>query len=340
MNNRPTQNTNLGGISLIICAKNELANLKLHLPQFLAQEGIEFELILVNHYSNDGSAEFLNELALNHTRLKVIHVANNPNQELKGKRYPLWIGVQAASHDFIALSDADCWPNSSSWLRSMSNSFAANTDLVLGFSPYEGKKTWLSYMIQYETFLTALQYLSFAKLGFPYMGVGRNLAYRKSVLNEELFFKSNLSLGGDDDLLLAQIANSKNTQINIQEEAWVFSKAPNTLAEWIEQKKRHYNTAKYYSFLKILGVGGFGALNIIFYFILFVMLWKDIPFIIVFGLYLSKQVSLILINYNNIKLLGAEKIWWTWLCIDPVYFLIFLFNHLRALRKTNGWRKG
>ena len=45
-------------ISIIICAKNELENLRSHLPKILEQSYSEFEVIVVNDQSNDGSDIF------------------------------------------------------------------------------------------------------------------------------------------------------------------------------------------------------------------------------------------------------------------------------------------
>ena len=41
------------------------------------------------------------------------------------------------------------------------------------------KAGMLNKLIRFETFHTALQYLSYALAGIPYMGVGRNLSYKK-----------------------------------------------------------------------------------------------------------------------------------------------------------------
>src|SRR5690606_33778770 len=122
-----------------------------------------------------------------------------------GKKYGLTLGIKAASHEWILLTDADCRPNSRRWIRSMSRYFDEDTQFVLGFSPYRATAGLLNLFIRFETMLTAIQYFSFGWLGNPYMGVGRNLAYRKSKFLEEKGFNNFLHVtGGDDDLFVNQ----------------------------------------------------------------------------------------------------------------------------------------
>jgi hypothetical protein len=66
----------------------------------------------------------------------------------------------------------------------------------------------LNRFIRFETVYSAVQYLSFALNGSPYMGVGRNLIYHKSLFAEANGFKSHEKIAsGDDDLFINQVAN-------------------------------------------------------------------------------------------------------------------------------------
>jgi cellulose synthase/poly-beta-1,6-N-acetylglucosamine synthase-like glycosyltransferase len=331
------KNTSIQSVSLIVCAKNEYPNLLQHLPILLNQQGIVFDLIVVNDASSDLSPNYLDEMAALHPQLKVIHLLKDEKEALLGKRKALLEGIRAATYDYVVLTDADCYPNSPFWLRTMAQSFTDTTDIVLGYSPYEKQKGFLNILIQYETLHTALQYLSFAKIGFPYMGVGRNIAYRKAVLNETIFQASNLSIGGDDDLLVAQIANKKNTRIQISPESYVYSKATNSFKFWMQQKQRHFNTAKFYSLPKILVLGGLGVLNLTFYTTLFVLLLMDYPLIIVLGVYLCKIAIFILLNFKNLIDLQEKRVFSTAFYIDLPFVFLWVVNHIRALKKNHGW---
>lgn len=331
----------IAAFSIVICAKNERRNLEKNLLAFLSQEGIAFEVIVVDHASSDSSLDFLLQLAKKYPALKVLSLSEEEvaKSSLKGKRLPLMLGIEQAQYDYVVLSDADCKPNSKYYLKAYQRAFYKDTEIVLGYSPYEGKQGLLSAMIQYETFLTAIQYLSLAKVGFPYMGVGRNIAYKKSIFNKDIFFKSNKSEGGDDDLLIAQIANASNTEILLDANSFMWSQPSSSWFSWFHQKKRHYSTAKHYPWDKMLVVGAFGFLNLLFYSLLFVMLLKDFAFIVPISLYLFKQGFFVLFNWNNFKLLKMKHLIKLIIVLDLLYFIIFLLNHGFALLSNNGWRK-
>jgi len=331
------QNNLIKSVSLVICAKNELENLKQHLPLWFKQEGVAYEIVLVNDASSDGSEAWLNEIIPNYSNLKVIHLANHDDGTLKGKRKALQAGVEAATYDYLVLSDADCWPNSNYWLQNMACSFNDGTEIVLGFSPYQKKQGFLNLLIRYETLLTALQYLAFARIGFPYMGVGRNIAYKKSILSKEAFEKSNKTSSGDDDLMVVLLANKSNVAIQLKDTSFVYSKPAEDFKSWLKQKQRHYSTAKYYPLHLKLAVGGFGALNLLFYIAMFILVCVEVNLLTVLSLYLLKNSAFIFLSYKNIsnfKESGILKnIWY----LDFVFIVLLIFNHLKAFRLKYGW---
>lgn len=246
-------------VSIIICAKNEIQNIKKFFPYWINQKYIDFELIIVNDQSSDGSYEYLTELETYHSNLRVIHIDKKTENdvellELKGKRYALRKGILASKNNYILLTDADCKPKSDLWIKEMTKGFSnKKTEIVLGFSPYFKEKTILNKFIQIETTITALHYLSFAQMGIPYMGVGRNIAYKKSILSDKNFIESNKSISGDDDLIVQQLANKNNTEYIISKNSIVESIPSKSYSEWFKQKKRHLSAGIYYSAkLKIL----------------------------------------------------------------------------------------
>ena len=92
-----------------------------------------------------------------------------------------------------------------------------------------------------------MQYLNYSLAGKTYMGVGRNMAYRKSMFLKSRGFASHLNLqSGDDDLFINEVATSKNTKIEIQPECKTISEPKDTFKMWMRQKERHLSTGAYY----------------------------------------------------------------------------------------------
>ncbi len=248
-NYKPKENkaVNYPPVSVIICARNEDTNLKKNLPQILAQDYPAFEVIVVDDNSEDGTTEYLFFLSQKEPRLKRTKTGNS-NRMMAGKKFPLTLGLKAAANDLVLLTDADCYPATNQWLKNMVAGYLNNEkSIVLGYGAYEKQPGRLNRRIRYETVVSAINYLSFALAKFPYMGVGRNLSYKKEMFfNTNGFFDHRELPSGDDDLFINKVATKYNTAIEIMPESFTYSEPKETREDWIEQKTRHLSTARFY----------------------------------------------------------------------------------------------
>jgi cellulose synthase/poly-beta-1,6-N-acetylglucosamine synthase-like glycosyltransferase len=246
-------------VSIVVCAHDEVGNLQSLVPLLLSQDYPEFEVIIVNDRSNDSTFDFLLEETRIHPRLRMVNVKDTP-ERVNGKKYGITLGIKAAAHEWILLTDADCRPVSDQWIKSMSRHFTEQTKFVLGFSPYTRQPGFLNLLIRFETILTAVQYFAFGWLKNPYMGVGRNLAYRKSLFLEQKGFNNFLHVvGGDDDLFVNMYARGGNTRLEIDRQSQLDSIPANTWRSFWDQKVRHLSVGKRYRFSHrfLLGVFSF-----------------------------------------------------------------------------------
>ena len=147
-------------VSVVVCAHDEAENLRELVPQLLSQDYPQFEVIVVNDRSNDSTFDYLLQETKRDPRLRMVNVKETP-QRVNGKKYGITLGIKAAAHEWILLTDADCRPNGPHWIRTMSRQFDDNTQFVLGFSPYARKSGFLNLFIRFETILTAIQYFAF-----------------------------------------------------------------------------------------------------------------------------------------------------------------------------------
>jgi cellulose synthase/poly-beta-1,6-N-acetylglucosamine synthase-like glycosyltransferase len=260
------------GISVVICAHNAQHHLEKTLQLFLGQDYPEYEVILVNHASDDETGYMLAGLTKPYPHLKVVDIREDLNF-FTGKKFPLSIGIRSARYDIVLLTDADCRPTGNQWIRSMSRPFAGNTDITLGYGPYERRPGILNRMIRFDTVQIAIHYLSFARAGIPYMGVGRNLAYRKSLFFREKGFISHYRIpGGDDDLFINRVARKRNTAVCIDPDSFTWSEPKESLGKWITQKRRHLTTAARYRFHHKLLLGMYAGTHLGFWALLAVLL--------------------------------------------------------------------
>jgi glycosyltransferase involved in cell wall biosynthesis len=231
-------------ISIVVCALNEYANLKCLIPKLLQQEHDSFEVIIVNDRSTDNT-NALKDQFIDH-RISFLEIVITP-LGFDHKKYALQEGIKRAKYDYILLTDADCTPRSSNWINEMQKNLTSKKEIVLGLSFYKRDPSLLNNFIQFETYYTAIQYLGFTQLGYPYMGVGRNLMYKKDLFTKNTEFKNVKNhIGGDDDLVLQQFMKSTNTSTCISSNGQTTSIPEKTWANWFNQKRRHLKAGQSY----------------------------------------------------------------------------------------------
>ncbi|MEA1874508.1 MAG: glycosyltransferase [Bacteroidota bacterium] len=234
-------------VSVIIAARNEAENLKRFLPQVLSQDYSDFEVIVVDDCSLDDSRETLYEMQKEHDNLTVSWVPNNAVQR-RGKKLALSIGIKAAKNEWLLFTDADCSPASKNWIQSMAAHMHENNDFVLGYGGYRHEKSVLNSLIRFDTLKIAMRYGGYAGLGHVYMGVGRNLAYRKSLWVENRGFAGFFQMAsGDDDLFVNAYAKSKRTAVCFSADGKTESISAYSFSDWKDQKSRHMSTSRYYA---------------------------------------------------------------------------------------------
>lgn len=248
-------------LSWIICARNELENLKKNVPEWLRQKHPSWELIIVLDRCSDDSKNWLLE---NFSSVENLKIVENKKEDLPGKRNALVTGAENAQSEYILLSDADCQPASQNWLATMAQHFEEKTDFVIGFSPYYRKPGFLNLFVRFETFLTAMLYGSASLLGNPYMGVGRNLGIRKKYLQRKYFSRAK-SLSGDDDLLINQFAKPHNTKVCLSKEALIYSNPKENWKAYVSQKQRHSGAGHFYKMKDRIFLAMYYAVHILFY---------------------------------------------------------------------------
>lgn len=252
-------------VSVIICTHNALNTLRPLLHQVLEQQYPTFECIVVDDGSIDGTSEWLKSMAQNHSNLKILY-QDPASKILPGKKEALEKGILAAKGEIILLTDADCVMPSGNWISSMLKPFNVKTDVVLGFAPLKPAEALASSMSSLESLLTAMQYGSYATAGMPYMGVGRNMAYRRSLIKGSSPFSLHKDIpSGDDDLFIQDMPSAVKMKIQTEADSLVYSYSPVTWKGWYRQKSRHVQTSLKYSFLHQIILSLFAFSHLLFY---------------------------------------------------------------------------
>ena len=239
------------GVSLILCAHNESENLSHYLQSLLTQDYPEYEVIVVDDGSEDSTREVIESYMVRDTRLHMTFVPYGARVR-STKKLALTLAAKAARYDYLLLTDADCVPESKHWISEMMAGFEPSAvshqpSVVLGFSPYFEQKGHINRLVRFDTLFNGLHYLGAAICGHPYMGVGRNLAYRKALFFDSGGFTHMMdNRAGDDDLFVNHVATKTNTAVVLSRDSYVWSLSKTTMKDWWQQKRRHLSVSPSY----------------------------------------------------------------------------------------------
>ena len=241
------------GVTVILAAHNESYNLLQYLQALLSQDYPLYEVIVVDDGSEDSTRDVVERYMTSDPRLKMSFVPYGARVR-STKKLAITLAAKAAKYDYLLLTDADCVPESSHWISEMMSGFQLSTinsqlstDIVLGFGAYFMHKSHLNRLVQFDTLFNGLHYLGAALCGHPYMGVGRNLAYKKSLFFESGGFSHLMTTrAGDDDLFVNHVATRTNTSVVISRESLTWSPSKRTFKEWWQQKRRHLSVSPQY----------------------------------------------------------------------------------------------
>lgn len=289
----------LEGVTVVIAAHNEYKNLETLIPKIFEQDYPNYDVMVINDRSSDGTKELLESMMASYPKLRTVTITYTP-RHLNEKKYALTLGIKVAKNDIILLTDADCMPASSQWIRKMTAPLRNQGKVFsIGYGYYQAKNNLLNKWIQFETLKTALFYFSFSFWSRPFMGVGRNLCYRKKFFLEKKAFHGFWHLnGGDDDLFVNRYATKDNSQVVIDPEANTISIPKENWRDYFNQKKRHLQIGKYYPLVDQVKIGLYAFSHLLFWagaIGLFIYLaleqkWEQIA--IVFGIFLMRLLLL------------------------------------------------
>ena len=312
-------------ISVIVCAKNEEENVLKFIPILAEQDYPDYEVVLIDDASSDNTLEIFEDFEKKYPNIRLVKVVNN-EAFWGNKKFALTLGIKAAKKEYLLFTDADCYPTSKDWIREMSSNFTNDKTIVLGYGAYEKVPgSFLNKLIRFETLLTAVQYFSWAKMGKPYMGVGRNLAYKKEAFFNVNGFIDHMKIrSGDDDLFVNQAANDKNTTICFSPESFTYSIPKTSYKDWFRQKRRHVATASFYKTFDRMQLGGFYISQLLFVILAMILLAFQFQWIVVLGLvgfrYLFTWITL---GFAAGKLKEKDVMFWF-----PIIEMVVLFTQL------------
>jgi len=239
-------------VSVVVAAHDEASTIGPLLEALAAQSHPDVEVVLVDDASTDATREVLEAAARSRDRWCVVPQSG---PDAPSKKRAMAAGVDAATHEILAFTDADCTPPPS-WCRGIARCHErlrekGHEDAVLiGYSPFRPRGGLLGLWSRYETLQTGAFTAAAAALGHPYMAVGRNLSTSRSVYRAVHGSETGASLlSGDDDLFVQAVARETEAAVVplVDPATFVPTEPPATWRAWFRQKRRHASAGRAYA---------------------------------------------------------------------------------------------
>lgn len=310
-------------VALIIVTHNDLDHLQANLAKWMTQNYDNYTVVIVDDGSADGTLEWLRSQVSTYDRLEIFSF----KKQSAGKKESLSRILKQRHEPYIVLTDSDCEPASEMWISKVTSTMAQQKGgIFLGYGPLHKSNSWINKLARFETMTTALHYFTWSSLGYPYMGVGRNLAYHRDVYKNYKVTHPELA-SGDDDLFVQSVAGSVQVVANLDRDTFVYSNSKDHLWSWLKQKSRHVSTSYAYQWPVKLGLGMFGATQILW---LFLVIWNWKVLICVL---LCRWLIFWMTSSKVMQTLDSKDllIYWPFLEVSLIisYFLILPWSWIR-----------
>jgi biofilm PGA synthesis N-glycosyltransferase PgaC len=323
-------------LSVVICARNEAENLARFLPAVMEQDYPSYEVVVVNDCSEDNTYDVLGEMMNRYPHLRVSLIQRDPGFT-HTKKLAMLIGIKAAKNEMLVFTDADCRPASPNWLREVAAATRPETDIVIGYGGYIAEKGLLNSYIRYETMFIGMQYFGMALAGKPYMGVGRNLAYRKSFFFDRGGFgPHNHIMSGDDDLFVNRNATGDNCSLMLSRDSFTLSAAHKSLGAWIKQKRRHFSAATYYKSNDKIRLFFEPFSRVSYYGLLLTLLIMLISWPVVLFIAVTRMVMRAVVIRKAAATFNEPRLWFISLFFDILAPFVTAFLFVTTIRRGKG----
>lgn len=311
-------------VSVVVYTKNQAYLLKDKLFSLLEQEYPDYEVIVVNHASQDETSFVLKVYTETYKNLKIVDIKEDVNV-FQGRKYPLSIGIKCAKNDIIILTDTESVPSGYHWITEMESRFTKGVNIVLGYVSREATKKLLNGFSQYTYAEESASYMGFALLRAPYMGNGKNLAVRRSFFFNKGGFINHYAISeGYDVLFVNQNSTPSNTRLSLSEDSFVTAKSFPLFEDLVRHRKHQIKLYFHFKakdkFLQIL----YPLMNIVYYVLFAILLLIDFPYELLLGTLVLKFGWHIFSFYKYSKRFKQKKVF----IFAPLYEFFFLIFDL------------
>ena len=213
-------------VSILITAHDNLAELERNLPMFLRQQyAADYQVIVVCQSTDGETLDFLKRTAAENPHLYYTYIPES-SRYMSRKKLQITLGVKAAKHEWIILTEPNCRPSNDKWLQTMARQCQDPNHLVLGYVALDEETKSVR---RFDSIRKAYYVLRRAQQTYGYRSHMPNVAFRKSDFMKEQGYQGNLEyVRGEYDFLVNKYAHCGDTATELDCDAWLIREAPSS----------------------------------------------------------------------------------------------------------------
>ena len=213
-------------VSILITAHDNLAELERNLPMFLRQQyATDYQVIVVCQSTDGETQDFLKRTAAENPHLYYTYIPES-SRYMSRKKLQITLGVKAAKHEWIILTEPNCRPSNDKWLQTMARQCQDPNHLVLGYVALDEETKSVR---RFDSIRKAYYVLRRAQQTYGYRSHMPNVAFRKSDFMKEQGYQGNLEyVRGEYDFLVNKYAHCGDTATELDCDAWLIREAPSS----------------------------------------------------------------------------------------------------------------
>lgn len=173
---KKVNHTTAAPISLIYTVRNEEIRLKNNMAPVLSINGVDFEVIVVDDFSQDNSFQVLGMLRGRSDRLKVSTLQQETRFSTKMAQN---LALKAASYDWILTVPISYENATPEWISGISNALDNSKTVVLSYCSAQNSGGFINRIYRIENYLSFTKSVGFILNNLPFIYSEENVAFQK-----------------------------------------------------------------------------------------------------------------------------------------------------------------
>ncbi|WP_321287879.1 glycosyltransferase [uncultured Sunxiuqinia sp.] len=204
-------------MSICMCVRNEEEQIEEVLTRLLKQNYSNFEIILVDDFSEDCTIQKVAQLAEKYPKLKFTSI----NQETNfSEKLAINLAMKAASSEQMIMLPPDIGEIDPNFLKKM-NDLSDESDFLINYSNIIPQKKFINKLIRIERFLSFLNSAAYSLAGIPVFFNETNVLFKKTVYFQQSGFRGKMNCHFGNLELIFNDRFKKKVHVSIEPETFV-----------------------------------------------------------------------------------------------------------------------